>query len=266
MDAMTAALHERRSAVAETSAIRGEFGVDDERPAETIRRIGSVLVAGEVIANVEASAVLAVTALGEADLGAGSGSGPASAAAPGISLAALRSLVARDIRRHASVRRDDALQIAADVLDRLIEREWLVRDGDRVFPPGHAAGPPAAMRDAMDQLERTLSVAAPPSLAEAARAAGCPPEGIRLLESTGRIVRLEDDLAWAAVTLRELEDLALRLAENAPLAPAAFRDATGTSRRYALAVIEDLDRRGILRRTPAGHVPGPRAQPVKPAS
>jgi hypothetical protein len=26
-----------------------------------------------------------------------------------------------------------------------------------------------------------------------------------------------------------------------------------------MAILEDLDRRAILRRTPAGHVPGPRA-------
>jgi len=48
------------------------------------------------------------------------------------------------------------------------------------------------------------------------------------------------------------------MASRAPVTPAALRDATGTSRRYVLAILEDLDRRGALRRTPAGHVPGPR--------
>ena len=39
------------------------------------------------------------------------------------------------------------------------------------------------------------------------------------------------------------------------------------SRRYALAILEDLDRRGILRRTPDGHVLGPRAlAPVRAQS
>ena len=37
------------------------------------------------------------------------------------------------------------------------------------------------------------------------------------------------------------------LATSAPLTPAAFRDATGTSRKYVMAILEDLDRRGILR-------------------
>jgi hypothetical protein len=50
------------------------------------------------------------------------------------------------------------------------------------------------------------------------------------------------------------------LAEVAPLTPARLRDATGTSRKYVMALLEELDRRAILRRTPAGHVPGPRAR------
>ena len=50
------------------------------------------------------------------------------------------------------------------------------------------------------------------------------------------------------------------MAATEPLTPAAFRDATGTSRKYVMAILADLDRRGVLRRTPAGHVPGPRAR------
>jgi hypothetical protein len=53
--------------------------------------------------------------------------------------------------------------------------------------------------------------------------------------------------------------VALEAARRGPLTPAALRDATGTSRKYVLAILEDLDRREILRRTPEGHVPGPRA-------
>jgi selenocysteine-specific elongation factor len=111
----------------------------------------------------------------------------------------------------------------------------------------------------MARLEAALSVAMPPPLAEAARVAGCPPEGIRLLESGGRLVRLEADLAWSTSTYANLASTALALARRGPLTPAAFRDATGSSRRFALAILEDLGRRGILSRTDAGHVVGPRA-------
>ena len=116
----------------------------------------------------------------------------------------------------------------------------------------------------MDRLEALLDVPAPPDLSEAARAAACPPEGIRALEAAGRIVRVEADLAWATPAFRRLASAALELARRGPLAPAALRDATGTSRRVVMPLLEDLNRRGILARTPAGHVPGPRA-PREPA-
>ena len=70
----------------------------------------------------------------------------------------------------------------------------------------------------------------------------------------------EPDLAYAATAYGALTDRALAMAATEPLTPAAFRDATGTSRKYVMAVLADLDRRGVLRRTPAGHVPGPRAR------
>ena len=56
------------------------------------------------------------------------------------------------------------------------------------------------------------------------------------------------------------------MAAREPLTPAAYRDATGTSRKYVMAILEDLDRRAILRRTADGHVPGPKApRPAEPA-
>ena len=112
---------------------------------------------------------------------------------------------------------------------------------------------------AMERLERALGTPAPPSLSEAARAAGCPPEGVRALESAGRIIRVNPELAWSAGAFADLQATALHLAADRPLAPAALRDATGTSRKYVMALLEELGRRGVLRRTPAGHVPGPRA-------
>jgi hypothetical protein len=67
-------------------------------------------------------------------------------------------------------------------------------------------------------------------------------------------------------TYRDLAARALAMAARAPLTPAAYRDATGTSRKYVMAVLEDLDRKAILRRTPAGHVPGPKAPAASAAA
>ena len=154
--------------------------------------------------------------------------------------------------------RTAADRVARHVIDTAVAAGLLARDGDRVRDPDRAAGLPPDVLAAMDRLEAALAVAAPPPLAEAARAAGCPPDGVRALERDKRIVRLEDDLAWARSTWQDLTRRALELAAKGPLTPAAFRDETGTSRRYVLVLLEDLDRRGILRRTDAGHVLGPR--------
>ncbi len=177
---------------------------------------------------------------------------------PGISAAALRGDLALAARRLVTVGRAGADEIARDVVDRLVADGSLARDGDRLRDPARAPGLPPATLAAMDRLLAALSVTAPPPLAAAAREAGCPPDGVRALESAGRMVRLEDDLAWAADTYRGLVKQALAMAAAAPLSPAAFRDATGTSRRYVLVILEDLDRRGLLGRTDAGHVLGPK--------
>jgi len=180
----------------------------------------------------------------------------------GLSIAALRPRLLTALRRRATIRHEDA--DAADdaigvAIDDLVARHRLARHGDRLRDPARDAGPPPALVAAMDRLEALLDVPAPPDLSEAARTAGCPPEGIRALESAGRIVRVEADLAWAAPAFQRLAATALALARRGPLSPAALRDATGTSRRVVMPLLEDLDRRGILARTPAGHVPGPRA-------
>ncbi len=176
---------------------------------------------------------------------------------PGLALPVLRAELALAVRRRVTVGRSGADEVARAVVERLVAAGLVARDGDRVRDPARAGGLPPDVRAAMDRLEAALAVAAPPSLAAAAREAGCPASGVKALETEGRIVRLEDDLAWASATYKALVKQALAMAAAAPLSPAAFRDATGTSRKYVLVVLEDLDRRGLLRRTDSGHVLGP---------
>ncbi len=177
-----------------------------------------------------------------------------------LPIADVRARGAQSLRRLVTLSVADARAAATAVAEELVRDGRLARDGDRIAAAGRApTGPGPETLAAMDRLESALDVASPPPLSEAALAAACPPDGIRALESAGRIVRLDDDLAYAAAAYRRLEASAVELATASPLAPAALRDATGTSRKYVMAILEDLDRRGILRRTPAGHVPGPRA-------
>ncbi len=186
--------------------------------------------------------------------------------APGLPVADIRRTLARALRRRATVTPAEASAAAAALIDALVTTGRLARDGDVVRDPTRASGPPPALAAAMDRLESALATAAPPPFGDAVRATGCPPEGVRALEQAGRIVRLDADLAFAATTYRHLAATALAMARRGPVTPAAFRDATGSSRKYALAILEDLDRRQVLRRGPEGHVPGPRApQPGPPA-
>ncbi len=182
---------------------------------------------------------------------------------PDAALSDVRTRAARAIRRGVTLRRDEAGEAAGVLVDGLVSNGRLQRNGERVGLAGPNQGPSVApdatLADAMARLERALAVAAPPSLRDAARATGCSSAGIRELEQSGRIVVIDDDLAYAAATYRDLEAHALELARRAPVTPAALRDATGTSRKYVMAILADLDRRGILRRTDAGHVPGSRA-------
>jgi selenocysteine-specific elongation factor len=179
-------------------------------------------------------------------------------ASPGISAAVFRQALAIAARRLVTVGRAGAEEVARQVVEDLVIAGTLARDGETVRDAARAAGLPPATLAAMGGLVAALSVVAPPSLAEAARSAGCPPDGVRALEASGRIVRLEDDLAWAAGTYRDLVKRALAMAAVAPLTPAAYRDATGSSRRFVMVILEDLDRRGLLRRTEVGHVLGPK--------
>jgi hypothetical protein len=209
-----------------------------------------VEVAPDVIEAVDAAVLAEVRA---AEHAAPSGS---------ATLSVVRAVAARSLRRNVTISISAAATAAGAIVDRLVTDGRLVRDGAIVSLAGSrvdSAAVDPVLSAGMDQLERALAVAAPPALPDAARMAGCSPAGVRELERSGRIVVLEPELAYAISTYREIVAHALSIASHAPLTPATFRDTTGTSRKYVMAILTDLDRRGVLRRTPEGHVPGPRA-------
>jgi len=226
--------------------LHGALSADASREETGSSRHAGWIVARDVEENLErtATSVVAQTA----------------AVTDGAALAEVRLEVMRGLRRQVQIDRRAAAAVAESVVDGLVERGDLVRDGGRLRlrgQPTRSLDPATA--EAMDRLVAALDRADPPPLSEAAREAGCPPDAIRLVEAEGRIVRLDDDLAYAATAFDALRDRALGLAVTGPVSPAAFRDASGTSRKYVMAVLEELDRRGIMARTPAGHVRGPRA-------
>jgi selenocysteine-specific elongation factor len=209
---------------------------------------GSAILAPDLASEVEVALVDAVASRGS------------------VSAAELLRLVGAAVRRRVgSVPGLD--RAISDRLEDLLAGGRLARRGASIARPGSESdGPEPELVAAMDRLVAALSVASPSSLAAAAAAVGCPPDGVRRLEQAARIIRVDDDLAWSADTYAGLARQALELARRGPLTPAALRDATGTSRRYVMAILEDLDRRAILHRTPSGHIPGPRAATLAAAA
>jgi len=142
--------------------------------------------------------------------------------------------------------------LAAPFLDALVGVRRVVADGPGVRIPDHVVALDPASARARTALLAALSADPfrPPALGAAAGVAGASAALIRELEAAGDLVRLGPDLAVPPPTL----DLAvgrLRAAAAAegPLTAARAKQALGTSRKYALPLLEELDRRGRTRRT-----------------
>lgn len=70
------------------------------------------------------------------------------------------------------------------------------------------------------------------------------------LEAKGDIIRVEDGVAFAAAAYREMVDRVIaHLQDHGTVTLAQVRDMFGTSRRYAQALLEHMDKKRITRRT-----------------
>ena len=185
-----------------------------------------------------------------------------------MSLTAARAVAARALRRRVTLGRDAAASAAVGLVDELVRgrpprprRPRRSAAGDRAGRPARRTRPwrrrwtGSSGRSPSPRRRRSARPPAPP----AARPTGSAP-------STGRAGSSSSSRTspMRARPIGRWRPRRWRCRHGAPLTPAAFRDATGTSRKYVMAILADLDRRGILRRTDAGHVPGPRAAGRRP--
>jgi selenocysteine-specific elongation factor len=140
------------------------------------------------------------------------------------------------------------------IVARLEEDGVLVRDAAGVRAPDATARSEAAADAARALLERLGEAPfAPPRLDEAlAELALADPEAralVAVLEREGRIVRLGDGLAVTRAAYDEAVSHVRAGCEAAgSYTLAELRDATGSSRRYAQALLERMDRDGLTRR------------------
>jgi selenocysteine-specific elongation factor len=101
--------------------------------------------------------------------------------------------------------------------------------------------------------DRLEALAAEPRLDAALATAGIEARAARalvaVLEAEGRLVRLPDGLAVPRAAYDEARRIVVDgCRANGRFTLAELRDATGTSRRYAQAMLERLDADGITRR------------------
>lgn len=127
----------------------------------------------------------------------------------------------------------------------------LVRDAAGLRLPDHRVALDDEQQRASDQLLAALDATpfSPPSLAETARAVGASEALVRELEASGRLVRLDTDVALTSVAFeRAVALLRDAAAADGPLTASRARQVLDTSRKYALPLLEELDRRRITRR------------------
>jgi selenocysteine-specific elongation factor len=138
-----------------------------------------------------------------------------------------------------------------------LEAEGLVaRDGSLLRLPQHRVAFKSDEQDAADRIRALLARTplAPPDVRQMGTETGLDPgrltQVLRVLERERRVVRLAGDLYFLRETVDEVaRRLREQLAEGAEITPAAFRDRFQTTRKYAIPLLELLDREGVTIRT-----------------
>jgi len=178
----------------------------------------------------------------------------------GIPKGELKSLLARSLPAPVF---DEALEV-------LVRGNRLLLKGDRVALPEAAPALSSRQAETVGELERKLAGKGfqVPEVSELTK--GIPPgerpgELIRYLVDSGRAVKVTSELLYPRTLWEELEGrLRSYFEKNATLSMGAFKDLVQVSRKYAVPMLEHLDRTGVTRREGDERVPGPRLKVGSP--
>ena len=144
-----------------------------------------------------------------------------------------------------------------EVLDSLSARGSVDRSGRRVALQGVSPELDPETRRRADEVLAALRAAGmhPPPARALARDAGLPERALDFLRERGELIAVTEDIDFPpeAVTAAERAYRALASAEGGVRA-AQFRDALGTGRRHAAALLDYFDSIGISRREGGRHV------------
>jgi selenocysteine-specific elongation factor len=137
--------------------------------------------------------------------------------------------------------------LADAVLDHLVAVAELTRQGTAFRLPGHR--PSTLGRADADRLVGAVAAAEPvPPTVRDALADGYSRELIEAVCAEGRLRRVGPELLFTPAFLSRAEDIVRTSAGANGITVSAFREALGTTRRYALPILEHFDATGVTRR------------------
>ncbi len=151
-----------------------------------------------------------------------------------------------------------------EALETAIQEGRLQATGDRVNLPQAAPSLTEVESRALEQVERRLASSGfqVPDLSELLNELppGVKPgEVVRHLQEAGRVVKVTSDLLYPTQLWAEIEArVRAHFARRPALTMAEFKELLQVSRKYAVPILEHLDRSGLTRREGDLRSPGPR--------
>ena len=161
-----------------------------------------------------------------------------------------RGMPRGELREHLRRRiRGLSAKLFNEMMARAAKEGKLVEEGALVRLPEHQVRFTPDQQRRVDQLLAAFerNPYAPPSVAEAEATVG--PEVLNALIEEGRLVKVSENVLFLAETYEEMvERVIARLRREGRITVAQVRDMFGTSRKYALALMEHLDERKVTER------------------
>ena len=161
--------------------------------------------------------------------------------------------IAKDALRKSAFPR--ASEEAFDaILSDAVSSGVAVTSGGEISHPKAGAGAQKALELAVERLGSTLFDAGitPPSVSDLIDASGLEPSLARRavgeLEKRGKACRISQDLCFDKAALDKLEAAARNRLAQGPASAAELKEAMGTSRKYAIPLLEYFDAQGVTRR------------------
>jgi selenocysteine-specific elongation factor len=137
--------------------------------------------------------------------------------------------------------------LADAFLAHVVGRGELAREATALRLPSHSLST-AGRKDA-DRLIQTIRAAEPsPPTVKELGAAGFGAELVRAVSAEGRLVRVSPELVLTPEFVAQAEQVLRAKAGSSGITVSAFREALGTSRKYALPILEFFDGKGVTRR------------------